>query len=88
MYERVSKEDGILKVDIRNKWFSNVKLSRRFKKAAQEKRRLLGKNVGKDEREIVKNIKHIPTPRKVALEFTSKVVDANDSRPYKFKGKL
>ena len=80
----VSKEDDILKVDIKNKWFSDVKQSWRFVKTAQEERRLLGKNVGKKEKEIVKNINYIPSPKKVALESASKLADANDLYPINF----
>ena len=80
----VSKEDDILKVDIKNKWFSDVKQSWRFVKTAQEERRLLGKNVGKKEKEIVKNINYIPSLKKVVLESASKLADANDLYPINF----
>ena len=80
----VSKEDDILKLDIKNKWFSDVKQSWRFVKTAQEERRLLGKNVGKKEKEIVKNINYIPSPKKIALESASKLADANDLYPINF----
>ena len=58
LYERVSKEGVILKVDIRKKTLSGVKLSWRFAKAAEVKNKnlkLFGKKVRKKEREMINN---------------------------------
>lgn len=70
VYEEVSKEGGILKVNIRKKILFDVKQSYSF--AKPKRVRLLRKNVRKKEIEIVKKNLDVPAEKEAALGSASK----------------
>lgn len=70
VYEEVSKEGDILKMNIRKKILFDVKQSYSFAKPKRVK--LLRKNVRKKEIEIVKKIKDVPAEKEAALRSASK----------------
>ena len=89
VYERVSKEDGILKVDMIVKMPSDLKPSWTFVTAVEAETRsikLLEINVEKKER-INKKTKNFQAGKNVLLESASKVADAYGAKLYRFKKK-
>ena len=89
VYERVSKEDGILKVDMIVKMPSDLKPSWTFVTAVEAETRsikLLEINVEKKER-INKETKNFQSGKNVLLESASKVADAYGAKLYRLKKK-
>ena len=89
VYERVSKEDGILKVDMIVKMPSDLKPSWTFVTAVEAETRsikLLEINVEKKER-INKETKNFQAGKNVLLESASKVADAYGAKLYRLKKK-
>ena len=89
VYERVSKEDGILKVDMIVKMPSDLKPSWTFVTAVEAETRsikLLEINVEKKER-INKETKNFQAGKNVLLESASKVADAYGAKLYRLKNK-
>ena len=89
VYERVSKEDGILKVYMIVKMPSDLKPSWTFVTAVEAETRsikLLEINVEKKER-INKETKNFQSGKNVLLESASKVADAYGAKLYRLKKK-
>ena len=89
VYERVSKEDGILKVDMIVKMPSDLKPSWTFVTAVEAETRsikLLEINVEKKER-INKETKNFQAGKNVLLESASKVADVYGAKLYRLKKK-
>ena len=91
VYEGVSKDGGILKMDIIVKMRSNVKQSRRFAKVAKagnrehqtawDKRR-------KERQRISKEVTNVQAAKTVMMESASKVSDAYGTKLYRSTRKL
>ena len=88
VYERVSKEDGILKFDMIVKTPSDLKPSWKFAIAVEAETRsikLLEVNVEK--KELIKKLRIFKLEKNVLLESASKVVDAYGAKLYRLKKK-
>ena len=87
LYEPVSKEGCMLKVDFRKKMLSYAFLAKAAEAKTKE-RQTAGEKRRRKRQKNNKKVKDVSAEKKVALESTSKVTNAYDTRLYKLKVKL